>query len=141
MRRDELPCPVGSFDVGDALLMDFCAGVAGAVEEQSIEREAGKDRDWVLRFEAHAASRRTDQLAILYESAFASGVGQEWILLKGFVSDAAAAGLFPGQFFIEEKDVAAAGGQKSGGEGTGGTASNNADGMLHGHARERAVPV
>jgi hypothetical protein len=110
------------------------AGAPGSLQQQSIQRQAREDRDWVLHVEAYPLSRRTDQLAVFNRIAFASGFRQKRILAQSFVRDSAAAGLLPGKLFVKEKDAPASFRQQRTSQSARWTASDNRNRMLRIHA-------
>jgi hypothetical protein len=105
--REQLPISAGSRNPRDVLMAHIDAGAPGSFQQQSIQGHARKDRDRVLHTKAYPLPRRTDQLVAFYGIASARGVRQKRILQQSFVGKAAAAGLFPCELLVKQKNFAA----------------------------------
>ena len=84
---------------------------------------------------ADPISGRADQFTMFQEGAVGAGLCKKGILLQSLVGEATAAGLFPGEFLVEEDDRPSACRKQGCRERAGGTASYNSNGTLRLHAR------
>src|SRR6185437_101484 len=113
--------------IGDALAADLGAGGAGALEQQGVEVAAREDGDLAVELEQKPAAAGAGELAFGDEIALDLERAQEGKLAQRLVGEAAAAGLFPGELFIEEHHLAAGLGEAGGGHGAGGAAADDGD--------------
>ncbi len=77
---------------------------------------------------------------MLNRIALVPGVGQKRISLQSFVREPAATGFFPGEIFVEEKDVSATRRQQGARQGARRTASDNRYGVLRTHSGHAFAP-
>ena len=95
------------FDLSDARVNRLAAGGCGAVEEQAVEHGARINHDGPRHLKTRSMAFAGNQFR---DADFFFGlraVQQERVFLDGLVGEAAAAGLFPGEMFIKERDVEA----------------------------------
>ena len=118
------------FDASDAGVDRVATGGCGALEQQAVEDRAGINYQRARHLKTRAMAAAGNQLG---GADFFFGLRtaeKERVALDGFVREAAAAGLFPGEMLVEERDVEACAGEFFSAEGAGRPAANNGN-LLH----------
>src|SRR5581483_1083178 len=136
----ELPVPCSSADRRDALLQQFSTGRAGALQHQAVQYMAGEDGNRTVEFEADASAGGADELTFRNPVALHLGFAAERVTDKGRIGDAAAARFFPGELFVNQKDVASGAGQQRGGKCAGGSSANDRDQAGARHIEKSITP-
>jgi len=114
----------------DARLLDLRAGALGALQEHVIQVVARVDQQRIVKFESSLAGVRRAQNCLGDEALGRRVVDQERILTVGLVSQSAAAGLFPGELFVEQEHAHPGRSQLLGGESSRRTAAQDGH-LLH----------
>src|SRR4029077_20456292 len=92
---------------------------------QPIEHFARVNHDGVAHFEARAMPAARNQVSPADNFLVIGGIKQEGIRFNGFVRQSAAAGFFPRQALVENRDLKTGTGQPLAAERTDGTAPDN----------------
>jgi hypothetical protein len=117
-------------DSGNAGAHGSATGLGGAIEEQPVQRGARINDDGMSHVESGAVPGAGNEFRGADEFFGAGTVEKEGIGLDGFVREAAAAGLFPGEALIVEGDFEAGGGEALAANGASRTTSNDGD-LIH----------
>ena len=105
-----------------------CAsGCDGAIEQQAIQHFARVNHDGMAHFESRAMAAAGNQFGGADDFFGLRGIEQEGIGFDGFVSQAAAAGLFPREALVEDRHLKSGAGQTLAAERTGRTSSDDGD--------------
>jgi hypothetical protein len=80
------------------------SGLLRSFEQQPIQDSTGIDDDRMLEAELRAITLARDQFDLLNDLFGVGAIEQKRILYEGFMSEASAAGLFPGKVLIEKRD-------------------------------------
>jgi hypothetical protein len=145
----ELPISSVTSNSSHALTERDRASFPGALEQQSIEREAREDCNRMLHAETHAIAGGTDEFAVIYRIGNGIGIGlgigvgivfgarirKKWILPQSLEGESAAARFLPGKLLIEDVDFGPTCSEQSSGECTGRTSSNDCNGFARSHGR------
>jgi hypothetical protein len=129
----ELDLIGGSFDAGDARVMDLASGGFGTVEQQAVEHSARVNHQRPRHFEACAMAATGDEFGAVNLFFGRGAVEQERVFFDGFVSEATAAGFFPGEVLVKKGDTESSGAEFFGAESPSGPSAHN--GNLF-HSRE-----
>src|ERR1700686_3254689 len=124
-------------------MVNVNSGVPRSFQHQAIQRQTREDCDWVPHAELSPLARRTYQFAMFNGVAFRACLGKKRITLQRFVSESAAAGLFPSQPFVKENDISAALCEQCARESPSRTASDNRYGvrLAHSNLLTRGSPI
>ena len=106
-RRFRRWCATASRDApreisSDARLFDLRAGVLGALEQHAVQVEARIDQQRLVEFQRDFARFGRGQHGFGDQPLGRGVLDQERILAVGLIGEAAAAGLLPGELFVEQ---------------------------------------
>ena len=112
------------FDASDARMDRYATGGRGAVEEESIQYGAGVNHDRARHLETRAMASAGNQFRGADFFFDLRAAQQEGIFFDGFVGEAAAAGFFPCEMLVKQRDVEARAGEFFSAEGAGRPSAN-----------------
>src|SRR5208282_2154987 len=102
-------------------------GGTGAVEQQAIQHFARIDDDGAVEMEKGALAGAGNELALADELFGLRAFAEEGIGAEGFLGEAAATGLFPGEMLVVDGNAETCGGQTLAAEGSGRASTHDGD--------------